>query len=58
MLDVAEAFTAMDTSHANFDSQHYSSERLSQLHCPGSETEDFYPFHNSFPAARDSLENI
>ena len=25
MLDVAEAFTAMDTSHANFVSQHHSS---------------------------------
>ena len=29
-----------------------------QFHCSGSKTEDFYPFHNSFPAARDSLENI
>ena len=25
MLDVAETFTAMDTSHANFVSQHHSS---------------------------------
>ena len=31
---------------------------VSQFHCPGSKTEYFYSFHNSFPAARDSLENI
>ena len=31
---------------------------LSQFHCPGSETKDFYPFHIRFPATQDSLVNI
>ena len=33
MLDVAEAFTAMDTSHANFVSQHHSSGLSPAIRC-------------------------
>ena len=33
MLDVAEAFMAMDTSHANFVSQHHSSGLSPAIRC-------------------------